>query len=1025
MSKRAFRKTLRRDIWTSLGRYIAIVAIIALGSGFFIGLKVTNTDMMETEQVYFNDTAFFDYRLLSTQGWEADSVRALAETEGVLEAEGTVNTDALVLIGNEERALKIMMLPEKISKPVLVSGRMPEKPGECLADSYNLGGMQLGDTLLISDKNEEDTLDLFAETRFTIVGYVRSPLYINFERGTTSIGSGSLAGFIYVPREAFDTDLFTEIDIRLAQTGFVYSDAYETAIDENEEPLKAAGQAAADTRFARLKADAYRELNDGIAEYTDGVTEYNDGVRDFEDAIPEIADGASAYGYGAHEFRDGAGQLCEAKEQIFQINVAFSRKKRKAQKTVAAAESELDQAEEALNEQRETVEAMPLPPEMKQGYLDQIDNGLSQISDGRAQLAAGQRMMNRQFFHGWMSIGNGQTDIDNAENDLADARRTLTDARTEMARGKREIFEANTELIDSRTDLRDARHEIARGRQKILSSLKRPEVYALSRETNVGYVCYENDANIVSGIAKVFPFFFFAVAALVCVTTTNRLVDEQRGQIGVFKALGYSDAAIINRYLVYTGSASLVGVCVGMVGGSLLFPPVIWTAYGIMYSMPKLVLLYDTKLMLEAGGSYLVLALLVTYLSCRKELHEPAAELIRPKAPSPGKRILLERVGFLWKRLKFLHKVSLRNVFRYRKRLVMMVLGIGGCTALLLTGFGLNDSITHLADRQYKEISLYDALVTFSEDMSGSEEEFMAACGHETERCTFLYGLNADISTASANGSVSLRGVEDFAALDQLMDFHTDAGEPLSAPRKGGCLISRNLAKKYGLNTGDTFVATVEETNKVPLRVDGIYDNVIYHYVYTSLGTLREYLDELPLKTAYLGFAQDADVHLLGARVSKADRVNSVQLTYDMLERVNNMLSSMKYVIMLVIGCAGALSFIVLFNLTNINIRERIREIATIKVLGFYAGESARYIFRENFILTFCGCAAGIPMGIWLHTYVMDQIKIDMMAFDAIRSDLSYVLAVAVTFLFTALVNLFMRPRLDGIKMAESLKSIE
>ena len=813
--------------------------------------------------------------------------------------------------------------------------------------------------------------------------------------------------------------------MRLNETGFVYSDAYDTALENAEEPLKTAAQAAADARFERLWTDAEKELRDGIAEYTDGAQEYTDGLNEFEENIPKIADGADEFTEGEYGFRDGAGLFCEGKRSMREANVAFRRKRTDGQKAIDESNAQLDAAEADLNAQRDAVKDAPLPKQQKDAILAQIDAGLGQVRAGREQTAAGQTLLNLSVSKGWLSIGNGMTDLTEAENELIDARRELIDARAELADGKRELFEANTELIDARDELRDARHEIARGKQKLLASLKRPDVYVLDRSTNVGYACYENDANIVDGVAKVFPFFFFAVAALVCVTTTNKLVDEQRGQIGIFKALGYSDSSIIGRYLIYTGSASLIGVAVGMVGGSLLFPPVIWTAYGMMYSMPELELIYDTELMLEAGGSYLILSLLVTYFSCRKELREPAAELLRPKAPAPGKRILLERIGFIWKRLKFLHKVSLRNVFRYRKRLIMMMLGIGGCTALLLTGFALNDSITHLADRQYNEISLYDGLLTFEEDMRGSEEAFLASCGGDIERSAFLYGINAEIATEEASGSVSLRGVENFGELDGLMDFHTSAGEPIPAPGPGGCVISLNMAAKYGLSLGDTFTVTVEETEKAPLRVDGIYDNIIYHYIYTSLDTLRPCLDDLPLKIAYFGFKEDADVHLTGAVLSKQEHVTSLQLTYDMLERVNSTLSSMKYVIVLIIGCAGALSFIVLFNLTNINICERIREIATVKVLGFYAGESARYIFRENFILTFCGCVAGIPMGVWLHNFVMDQIKIDMMAFAAVRSPQSYVLAVAVTFLFTALVDLCMRPRLDGIKMAESLKSIE
>ena len=1021
---RAFRKNLFRDIRSGFGRYLAIVAIIALGAGFFTGLKVTNTDMMETGDAYFKRTSLFDFRALSTLGYEEASVKTMEAAEGVEKAEGLVTKDVLVAVDGSERALKCMMLTEEVNKAELVSGRWPEREDECLLDSYNLRGISLGTTVTVSERNDADTLDTFKIKVFTVVGFARTPLYVNFERGTTSIGGGSLDGFFLVPAAALDTEVYTEIALTLSNPGTAYSDAYKASLEAAEDSVLSAAELAADERYNRLLREAEEELTDGLKEYADGVAEYLDGIEEYEDGCIDYATGVKEYKSGIYAYEEGLSEWETSQEAARLAGIRLHRSKKKAKSQIKKSKEALDKTQEALEQQKQAVENAPLPAEQKQAALREIEQGMQQVEAGRQTVAESETELDRQTSSAYSSLGYAREELSDAELELLDAKLTLLDAEQELLDAASDLAEAEEELLEARIELRDARYEITRGRQK-LYSVRKPDVYVLNRETNVGYVCYENDADIVSGIATVFPFFFFAVAALVCVTTTNRLVDEQRGQIGIFKALGYRDGVIISRYLFYTGSASLIGVLVGVIGGSLVFPPIIFMAYQMMYSMPDIVLVYDTTLMLYAGGSYLALALLVTYFSCRKELVSPAAELIRPKSPPAGKRILLEHIGFIWKKLKFLHKVSLRNVFRYKKRFLMMVLGIGGCTALLLTGLGLNDSITRLADRQYGEISLYDALVTYSEDKSGREQKTVSAIGAETVRAAFLYSTNADCRTEAASGTVNLMGVGDFSSLTGLMDFHTKAGEPLQAPKTGGCLISRNMADKYGLAAGNTFTLTVDDTQTVPLTVEGVYDNVIYHYVYTSLDSLRPYIGELPLKTAYLGCAEGTDVHAWGAKIAEGEDAAAVQLTTDMLTRVNNTLQSMQYVVLLVIACAGALSFIVLFNLTNINIQERIREIATIKVLGFYNGESARYIFRENYILTFCGCAAGIPMGIWLHNYVIGQIKIDMMAFEAVRSTQSYAGAALLTFLFTIAVNLIMRPRLDRIKMAESLKSIE
>lgn len=1052
--KHILTKTVFREISQSFGRYLAIVCIIALGSGFFTGLRVTHTDMIGTVDRYLSDTSFYDYRLLSTFGWDEDSVAALAGTEGIAQAEGSVSSDLLAVIGGNEYVLKAMSLTERVNRPVLTEGRMPQAPDECLVDGYAVGGLAVGDTVTVSPHNDSDTLDLFAHDTYTVVGSVYSPLYINFERGTSKLGNGTVAGFILLPPGGFDTDYYTELYLTLEQKEYVYSDAYD-ALTEKAEPLvTAAAERAAEERYLSVKADAQKELDnarkeyeDGLREYEDGLREYEDGRKEYEDGLGEYEDGLREYEDGRKEYEDGRAsvesELAAAKRKLAQTESALTEQRPVAQAAVTDLESKealLESALQTLNTQRAAVESDPSLDEATRAAmlaaidaavaeqtgnlaavraglaqaksgLAAIDDGLRQIGEGRSQLITARKQAEDAF-------AEAEEELRDAEKELLDAEKELRDAAQELADAERELKDAERELADAECELADAQEDI--------DALEAPETYVLGRDTNVGYVCYESDADIVNGIARVFPLFFFAVAALVCLTTMNRFVSEERGQLGILKALGYSAAAIMARYFFYSGSAAVLGCVLGTVAGSLIFPKVIWQAYMIMYNMPDILLLFDIGEMALAGGSYLVLCLLVTWLSCRVELSEPAAELIRPKSPPPGKRILLERVGFIWKKIGFLTKVSLRNVFRYEKRLIMMVLGIGGCTALLLTGFGLNDSITLIADRQFKEISVYDASVTFSEDMSGKEDTFLEQCAGSIDRCAFLRNATVTCTTEEATGTVTLCGVDDFAALEGLMDFHGKAGA-VPPPEDGMCIISSNLSDRYGLGAGDTVTVSFYETDALEMPIAGVFENVIYNYIYTTSSTVlaHGYEDDFGAGLAFVGFPEGTDIHRAGAVLSAADNVTGVSLSADMLERINNMLDSMKYVVLLVILCAAALAFIVLFNLTNINIIEREREIATIKVLGFYRGETAMYVTRENLILTFCGTLAGIPMGIWLHTYVISQIKVDMICFDAIRYPSSYLLSVALTFVFALAVNLIMIPRLERIRMAEALKSVE
>ena len=523
----------------------------------------------------------------------------------------------------------------------------------------------------------------------------------------------------------------------------------------------------------------------------------------------------------------------------------------------------------------------------------------------------------------------------------------------------------------------------------------------------------------------IFPAFFFLVAALVCMTTMTRMVDEQRTQIGVLKALGYSKGQIMSKYLFYAGSAALIGSLVGYTLGVAGLPWIIWEIYGMIYGFAPLrpAVLPDLASMSFAAA--LLCAMGSTYLACRMELKRQASELIRPKTPRAGRRVFLEYITPLWRRLSFLHKVSVRNVLRYRSRLVMMVLGIGGCTALLCTGFGIRDSIAHVADNQFDEITLYDYAVTFQDPQTqASAEDYLARYGWERENALLVHSGSVDVLAEGGVKSVYLV-VSASDTLEGFLSLHNDE-EPVAYPGPDQAVLNAGLAESLGLVPGDSIKLRSSELGVLEVTISALCDNYVFNYVYVSTETYVRQLEETPeYNTLYLKAHADADPYEEGALLLEDEDVGAVTVNEDTRARVDSMLSRLDYIVVVIVLCAAALAFIVLYNLTNINITERIREIATIKVLGFYQGEVASYVFREINLLSVLGSLAGLAMGKGLHSFVMAQIKIDSMTFACRIAPLSYLISFAMTLLFTVVISTGMRPRLRKIDMAESLKSIE
>ncbi len=999
--KSMMKKTTLREIRESLGRYLAIMAIVALGVGLFAGLKITKTVMVGSADAFWQAQQLYDYRLVSTLGFEEEDVQALAQKADVRAVQGAMEADVLYTDeqGND-KVLKAHSILENINMLETVAGRLPESDTECVVDDHLYGEEVIGSKIVLSGDNDQDDLDSFRYTEYTIVGTVRSPLYVQFERGTTSLGNGSVSGFVYLLPEGFATDYYTDIYVKFEEDAQVYSDEYDAYMDEREAQWETYCEEQGERRYQSIMTEAEEELADAEQELADekaeAEVELADAKQELTDAEKEIADGEK-------KLEDGEQELADNKEIIAQKEQELA----DARAALEAQEAELASQEEALAGMMQGQAAgmqYQMPADMAR---QQLEAGKAQIEEGEAELrkARGQ-------------IRDAGEEIEESRQELADARQEVEDGWQEYNDAKAEFDE---KIADAEQKLADARAEIA--------DIEKPDTYVLGRETNTGYVCFESDSSIVEGIANVFPVFFFLVAALVCMTTMNRMVEEQRTQIGVLKALGYGEARIMGKYLFYSGSAAFTGCVAGYLAGIRLFPLVIWQAYGVMYRFGGIVYAFDWATAVLCLAVSLLCSMGTTWASCRHELREVAAELMRPKSPKAGKRIFLEWIPFIWNRMKFLHKVSVRNIIRYKRRFLMMVIGISGCTALLLTGFAIRDSVTTVADRQFEEIQTYAVGVTLKdgvtkEDLSLLEEldQIVADNGGD-------YGLavetSMDLETADGIKSVKLIAAAEPESFGAYFDLHTPAGEPIAYPQAGEVVICNKLSERYRIRAGDTITLFNEDREELQAVVSGVCENYIYNYVYVNEETYRKATGETGYQSVYVNLPAEADVYGVGASLMKAEHVTAVAVNRDMLLRVSRMMTSMNYIVFVIIACAGALAFIVLYNLNNINITERIREIATIKVLGFYKKETATYVFRENTVLTGIGCAVGLVLGRLLHIYVMHEVDIDMMSFDVHVEPVSYLLSILLTFVFTWLINRIMSGKLDKINMAESLKSVD
>ena len=1011
------RKMLLRSIRATLGRFLAILAIVALGVGFYAGLKSSQPDMLRSADDYMRRQKMYDLQLMSSLGLMKSDPAAFLRLPGVDAAEGACFADAYARFGDgDEEVWHFQTLTQEVAVPELLLGRMPENRDECLGDSSVFRSEDLGQHIVLTDANSEDTLEHFAQRDFTLVGLARSPRYISLDRGSSELGSGKPAGFILLPAAAFTDEVYHELLLWLDLPGEIYSEEYTDALRHLRPSVETLLNRRGLLRADQLRRENSEELLRARKELDDGWSEYRLGLQQ---AAQELAEGEQKLQAAQDTLDAGWAELVKNEAQLAADYRDFYE---------SYSYSDIQQYEAATEALTGAFESLPENPSLND--LPGLIEGLNGLTDSLGGLT-GQLDIDSigstidqslDLVENGLAYTTRKMELDMTHSTLQNSRRQLEEAEQQLAAGRYEYDlgkeKADRELAEARQKLEDAEKELAEGEAELEDSI-RPELFTLDRTSNPGYVTFENDSAIVDGVAVVFPVFFVLVAALVCITTMTRMVNEERTQIGTLKAMGYSSSVIMAKYLLYAGLSALLGCLLGFFVGATGLPYIVWYAYNIMYQYEDLLFHFSpwmltACLLVSVAGS-----LFVTWLACRSALAEKPAELIRPKAPAVGKRVLLERIGPLWRRLPFLSKVSIRNAFRYPSRVFMMLLGIGGCTALMVAGFGAKDSLAGVGGFQYDEISLYDVVVTLDAAKAGPQPELLwadwaehAALAHREEiRLLNPDGVGKDTDLILADAD----------AITPLLNLHTKSRDELPWPGKGEAVITAKLSETLGLRAGDAAVLRLSDGREHSVTISGVCEYYVRHAVFAS----PEGFSDTARNYALIRVKDGEDAGLRAARLRSAEGVNYVSLTQTERETLENSMASIDLLVLMLVFCSGALAFITLYNLTNINIMERIREVATVKVLGFTPHETAQYILNENLMLSFLGALFGLGLGKLLHRFVMLSIRLDYMTYDVRIALLSYGLSFVITVVFALLTNLFMRGKLEKINMAESLKSVE
>ena len=1063
----AFRKEVVRSITHSLGRFLAIAIIAALGCGFYAGLRLTGPDMRLAGDTYYDATNLCDLRVVSSLGFTDDQIDEISQVEGVSGVMPAYESDVIAQIDGVQYTTRIHSLnvdkarasecddglnvesedSNYINRPILVEGSWPESNDECLlsADTVWSTEVSVGDKVLLAE-GTSDLDDTFAVHEYTVSGFVRSSYYTcSTSVGSTSLGSGQLATFAYVPEGAFAEDFpYTEafVTVAGAREAQWATDDYQSLVDATASRINGISDDLLASRLDGIRADAQAELDDAAAKLDDAAAKLASSQATLDSSARDLASGQAQVDSGRAELE---AQRAAAEEQFAaaeaQLDAAqASYDAAMAQRAMLAEQFAQAQAAGAYDVVAQLETAIAQIDAQTAGVPEQIAQGRAQLAEQRSQAQASMDAAEGELASSQATIDSGRAQLESGRRQLASGRSEYEDGLAQYEEGANELSaqraDAEEQFADAEAKLADAQADV----DAIADT--EGEVYVLDLTKNIGAESFKSDAGRIDQIAQVFPFLFFLVAALVSLTTMTRMVEEERVLIGTFKALGYSKARITSKYLIYAIVASGVGAIIGIVALSKFLPWFIMGAYAIIYAVPCRPCPIDPAMTAAAAGLGVGITVIATWFAAASTLRERPAFLMLPRAPKAGKRILLERIRPVWRRLSFSWKVTSRNLFRYKRRFIMAIVGIAGCTALLLTGLGLQNAINDIIDKQYGELYHYNTIVRMASDSTDDEKSQVEQRVEDDASGEYAW-------LATANKQAQSISDDDDADINQhrvdivvpehpdtFSDFNTmrmREGHEELALSDDGVLVSEKLAMELSLTVGSTFSIFDEDAvgdatgDGREVTVAGIMENYVGHYVYFTPTLYEQVMGEEPVfTTLYANEVEDEGAReVLSDELLATDGVKTVTYNDETIDSYRTMLKSVDSVVVVLVIAAALLAFVVLYNLTNINITERVREIATLKVLGFTPREVDAYIYRETLLLAVIGALVGLLLGIVMEGFVVVTAEVDQVMFGRDIHAASFIIAFLLTMVFSVIVTLAMRPKLRRIDMVESLKSNE
>lgn len=1112
-----------RSIHTTFSRFLAIVAIVALGTGFFAGLMMTGPDMRQAMDTYYDDNHVWDIRLISTLGFSNDDIHQFDDVEGVRACMPNHTVDAIARMNDTQVAVRVSSFDTHMAQQFidehayaakdssfdflnrfqLVTGRLPQSPDECLAAAYAPHAqLSEGDIVDITSANE-DLDKIFSTRHLRVVGTITSPLYpYTRSFGSTTIGSGSIDQYIFVPTSTFQQDFpYTELYISVEGADSVQSnsDAYKNIVGATKERLEAQKDRMSVFRQHEVQELAQSKLDEKKTEFEQ---QKNEAFEKLEAGESELARKHSKLQESWRKYTQGTSKLKASREAFESQKAASQNKLSQAQTRLATQEetlistlraqgmdvstlaqvqivleSRLQALKEKQNQQNVDNRVVGensserLPEHIRSNSKQQlatlgdsrqsiqhnktrvilatarehVSTSYDEIQRVQQQLAGVQQLLAAKAkLQDERTVADKK--LEHAEQELAQAQAKLDASYTRLQEGQKKYDEGAHVLAQRKQELDDKFATVQKqldDAQETIDTTDLPDMYILDRSQHEGAAIYHADTERMDALARVFPFMFFLVAALVSLTTMTRMVEDERILIGTYKALGYSTIQIATKYLVYALLAAGVGSVLGVGVLCQVLPLIIMKAYSVIYAIPLLLppLPIKADVAVFSAGLGIGITLIATICSVLSSLREQPAPLMLPRAPKAGKRILLERIRPLWRRISFSWKVTLRNLFLYKKRLFMTVIGIAGCTALLLVGFGLHDAIWDIINKQYVDITHYQMTVGLNDHANDLDVQHVKDVLNQHPEIEHIDRVHtAHMSAKGEDDTLSSTHVD--VVVPQSLDIFNKSitlKNRISGKQvpfdESSVVISEKLATLHHLRVGDTLVLFDRDKvgNSVgaghKLTITGICENYVGTTVYIA-PTIFAKISSSPVMYETL-FIQAPDLkpgeqqQNIASELHSCDDVSLVAFSDETISLYRNMISVVDYVVAVLIISAILLAFIVLYNLTNINIEERLREIASLKVLGFTKREIYAYIFREVFLLSLLGDVFGLGVGVYLERFVVATAEVDYVMFSRTIHLESFVIAFVLTLVFTGLILLVMTPKLNRIDMVESLKSVD